>query len=337
MYVPRVEKRLTMKENGNFKWYLSWWFMLILFVPTIGIGTIIIGAIRLIKSIKAHQFKAGQMTASLVCLLLGLMMFKFMITPNDPKMPEVKEVSYTTTKPEKSKVVKATSKPSSTSFKYTDDEIVDAIYAADKKKCSEIPEKLAYKAFFNSYRTYIKEGNRAVRSLAEIPEAFLKMYGNVNKDHTKTMKDLKKYGNIVQKTSGMLPCNEEWVKKAEPFCTNYNYYNLYTGNEILLTPQKIWGREFEYGYIAYVDDEEYLLLTNKRLSKSGRQELKVIDTGKKYTYDTYSGYSKKLEMFIIPDDEEIEVYEDDVKYGTPDELNQKKDDAFNNIKKILGV
>ena len=42
-------------------------------------------------------------------------------------------------------------------------------------------------------------------------------------------------------------------------------------------------------------------------------------------------------MFIIPDDEEIEVYEDDVKYGTPDELNRKKDDAFNNIKKILGV
>lgn len=327
--------------------------MLLLFIPTIGLGTMVVCVIRLVFSVRNYRFKILQISVSVIYLILGFMMFKFMITPDDSlKMQENKQSSYISTKAPK--VVKVTSKPTAkpmttqvpkktavptpTPFKFTDDEILDAIYGLDKNKCSQIPEDIAYKTLFNFYKNYIKEGNKALSTIVKTPEAFLKIYGNVNKRHTKIMKGLKKYGHIMQQTDNYLfTCNEEWLKEAKPFCTNYNYYNLYTGSEILLTPEKVWGREFKYGYHSYFDDEEILLLTNQRLSKEGRQELKVITTGKTYIYDTYNGYSKKLEVFIIPDDEEIELYEDDVKNGTPEELRKKENEAFNKIKEILGI
>ena len=356
-------KEVNMKENGKFKWYLSWWFMLVLFVPTIGIGTMIIAGARIYLLAKKGDINPKRICVASIYFLLGFAMCKFMLTPNDdivvetesgnietitenPSKDTPKPTAVPTQEPTSTPVITntpvPTKKPTSTPVptptpkKYSDDEIFDAMMNGDNKKCVDISEADTYRVMFDALKTIVNDGAKTA-ILTEGPSAYLKMYANKNTNHTKTMRSLKRLGTKVRNIIRNLPDDEDWVNEVKPFCTNYDMYNVYTGTDVLWKYLTVWGREFEHGYHSWIDGNDVLICSVKPLTKQGRQNMFLISTGKKYSYDSGDGYELKLPIYIAIDRDEVDTYEEEAGDMNIDQMKHDEERAYNNIKKILGV
>lgn len=281
--------------------------MLILLIPTFGLGPVIISVIRLKRGMK----NPGTIIWTIVSAMYLIFWVWIFTTDTDNSVYEVPEPDSSieeTAKPAKTKKAKAKKKdPLENNTGFDDEYIFNSFIEPDDDEdgvLDDVTEPLAYNIFMNHYAD-----NEVNEVDVDILKGFLEKFPK--SEHKKTIKTLLKK---VKEIYSNLPSEEtqDWLDENEKFCTEIDDYYVNTFASISFVDHEIWGHEFKIAYHANMNaehDNTIVILTDNPLSYEGKQHLSMINTHETTVFKR-SGYERDVPVYIVPDPESVQLYEE---------------------------